>query len=100
MKYKPLSCELYDFIEVICMRHSSVELEAVDGTRIRATALSTKTTASKEEYLQVESPGLIHEVRLDRISAITVYNPGSTGQRQEFIGKESRFSCEIYQDNE
>jgi len=84
MTYQPLDCGLYDFIEMVCMRHNLLDVEMLDGQRIKARALTTKTSASKEEYLQLESPNLLQEVRLDMISAITVMDEGAGYQRKDF----------------
>ena len=93
MKYRALNCELYDFIETICMYHSFLELQTVDGVNIKAIALTTKTTANKEEYLQLESPGFIQEVRLDMISVITLLDGSSNGQRKEFTSRPDNDVC-------
>ncbi|WP_460094079.1 Rho-binding antiterminator [Pseudomonas sp. S2_B03] len=84
MTYQPLDCGLYDFIEMVCMQHYVLDVEMLDGQRVKARALTTKTSATKEEYLQLESPNLLQEVRLDMISAITVLDEGAGYQRKEF----------------
>ncbi|WP_306163351.1 Rho-binding antiterminator [Pseudomonas sp. B14-6] len=91
MKYQPLDCSLYDFIEIVCMRNYELKVELLDGECLKARALTTKISTSKEEYLQLESPGRIQEVRLDMILAITILEENSGYLRKEFTNN----SCTI-----
>lgn len=69
--YQPMNCDLYDYLEVACMRGYRLDIELRDGTRLEAKALDTRTSADKEEFLRVETPNGQQEIRLDQLLAIT-----------------------------
>ncbi|MHC8324569.1 Rho-binding antiterminator [Pseudomonas sp. LB1P83] len=73
------------------MRNYELKVELLDGECLKARALTTKISTSKEEYLQLESPGRIQEVRLDMILAITILEENSGYLRKEFTNN----SCTI-----
>ena len=42
-KYQPMSCDLYDYLEIACMRGYRLDIELKDGARLVAKALTTRT---------------------------------------------------------
>lgn len=54
-KYHPIDCDLHDYLEIACMYHYCLRIELTDGTYLDAKALTTCTTADKEEFLLVEN---------------------------------------------
>ncbi|MGJ7513181.1 Rho-binding antiterminator [Pseudomonas baetica] len=69
--YQPMNCDLYDYLEIACMRGYRLEVELKDGARLFAKALTTRTASSKEEFLLLETADGEQEVRLDQLQAIT-----------------------------
>lgn len=76
--YQPLSCDLYDYIEIACLHHYQLHIELAGGARLDARAVTTLTTADKEEYLLVQNEGGQERLRLDRITAITPLTEGAS----------------------
>ncbi|MEO4047875.1 Rho-binding antiterminator [Pseudomonas sp. CAU 1711] len=76
--YRPLSCDLYDYLEIACMHRYRLRIELVGDGELLAQALTTETTAGKEEFFLVESAEGVQRLRLDRLLAITPLNPGAS----------------------
>ncbi|MDP9939965.1 Rho-binding antiterminator [Ectopseudomonas alcaliphila] len=77
-EYQPLACALYDYLEIACMHCYQLDIELVDGSRLQGQALTTETTASKEEFLLVRTPDGEQRLRMDRLLAITPQNAGAS----------------------
>ena len=75
--YQPLACDLYDYVEIACLYRYQLTIELVDGTSLQGQALTTETTASKEEFLLLRSPDGEVRLRLDRLLAITPLDAGA-----------------------
>ena len=69
--YQPLSCDMHDYLEIACMYGYHLQVEGIDGCSYAARALTTRTAASKEEFLVLRGDSGQFEVRLDRLLAIT-----------------------------
>lgn len=69
--YQPLNCDLHDYLEIACLRGYQLDIELIDGERLIARAVTTRTSADKEEFLAVELAGAQREIRLDHLLAIT-----------------------------
>jgi Rho-binding antiterminator len=69
--YQPLNCDLHDYLEIACMYHYRLNIEINDGEGFVATALTTRTTSSKEEFLVLQNGDHQFEIRLDKLRAIT-----------------------------
>ena len=69
--YQPLACDLYDYLEIACMHCYQLDIELVDGSRLQGQALTTETTASKEEFLLLRTTAGEQRLRMDRLLAIT-----------------------------
>jgi Rho-binding antiterminator len=76
--YQPLACDLYDYLEIACLHRYRLEVELLDGTRLQGEALTTETTASKEEFLLLRCADGERRLRLDRLLAITPQNDGAS----------------------
>src|SRR5690606_36200971 len=73
--YRPLDCDLHDYLEIACLKRYRLNMVLTDGAEYLAKALTTKTGANKEEFLVVEtsseeSGAKRCEIRLDRIRRI------------------------------
>lgn len=76
--YQPLACDLYDYLEIACLYRYRLEIELLDGTRLQGQALTTETTASKEEFLLLHYADGERRLRLDRLLAITPQDAGAS----------------------
>ena len=70
-RYQPLNCDLHDYLEIACLRGYQLDIELVDGQRLMARAVTTRTSSDKEEFLVIEQQGAQQEIRLDQLLAIT-----------------------------
>lgn len=75
--YLPLSCELYDYIELACLHRYQLLIELEDGRQLEARAMDTETDRNKEEFLLVHSEAGRERLRLDQIAAITPLTEGA-----------------------
>ncbi|HHK4510965.1 TPA: Rho-binding antiterminator [Pseudomonas aeruginosa] len=74
--YRPIACDLHDYLEIACLYRYRLLLELEDGVRFEAEARTTHTRAvrpggGKEEYLEVAVEGATLLLRLDRLLAIS-----------------------------
>lgn len=69
--YKPLHCDLHDYLEIACLCGYTLDIELTDGQRLTARAITTRTSSSQEEFLEVETTQGRQEIRLDQLLAIT-----------------------------
>ncbi|MCQ4346906.1 Rho-binding antiterminator [Pseudomonas stutzeri] len=74
--YRPLACDLHDYLEIACLYGYRLRIELTDGDWLTGVALDTRTLSGKEELL-VRSAGREHALRLDRLRAITALTPGA-----------------------
>jgi len=76
MAYTPIQCQLYDYIEIACLRHYKLSIKLLDGGEILGRAETTKIE-DKQEFLLVSvdvETNLNQEelqIRLDKIKSIT-----------------------------
>lgn len=82
--YRPLACDLHDYLEIACLYGYRLRIELDDGSWLTARALDTRTLANKEEMLLVETAGAQRQLRLDRLRAVTALTPGARFGRIEF----------------
>ncbi|VEE16291.1 Rho-binding antiterminator [Ectopseudomonas mendocina] len=85
--YQPLACDLYDYLEIACMHRYQLDIELVDGSHLHGQALTTETTASKEEFLLVRTADSEQRLRMDRLLAITPQDAGASFGRVLLSGK-------------
>ncbi|MDH0893888.1 MULTISPECIES: Rho-binding antiterminator [unclassified Pseudomonas] len=81
--YRPLDCDLYDYLELACLHGYRLQIELVEGASFVARALDTRTAPSKEEFLLLQTEDGQREVRLDQLRAITPLDPGARFGRVE-----------------
>ena len=80
MTYTPIQCQLYDYIEIACLRHYTLSIKLLDGSEIEGRAETTKIQ-DKQEFLIIKvaaDQGQKEEkkeenmpIRLDKIKSIT-----------------------------
>ncbi|WLG96795.1 Rho-binding antiterminator [Pseudomonas sp. FP198] len=69
--YKPLHCDLHDYVEIACLCGYMLDIELIDRQHLTARAITTRTASTREEFLEVETADGCQEIRLDRLLAIT-----------------------------
>ncbi|CAM2827593.1 MULTISPECIES: Rho-binding antiterminator [Pseudomonas] len=84
--YQPLHCDLHDYLEIACLYRYRLLIETVDGRTFAARALTTRTAASKEEFLVLHRDDEPVELRLDQLLAITALEPHASFGRIELAG--------------
>jgi Rho-binding antiterminator len=75
---KPIACELYDYIEIACMRGYEVRIVLDDYSEITGKARTTKTSAKKVEYLVVDVNDLAVDVPTHKIASMTALTAGAS----------------------
>ena len=72
-----ISCNEYDYIEIVCMHRYPIKITLKTGEVIECTALDTQRNEAREECMKVNVDGTQTNVVLDSISklAITIENP-------------------------
>ncbi|MET1080711.1 MAG: Rho-binding antiterminator [Pseudomonas sp.] len=84
--YRPLDCDLHDYLEIACLYGYRLQVEWLDGPSFDARALTTRTSAQQEEFLCLQGAQGERAIRLDRLRAITPLDPGSRFGRIELAG--------------
>lgn len=69
--YKPLHCDLHDYLEIACLYGYTLNIELTHGQHVTARAITTRTASTREEFLEVDTEGGRQEIRLDHLLAIT-----------------------------
>lgn len=69
--YQPLNCDLHDYLEIACLYGYTLDIELIDGQRLTARAITTRTASTREEFLDVDTAEGRREIRLDQLLAIT-----------------------------
>ena len=69
--YKPLHCDLHDYLEIACLCGYTLDIELTNGQRLTARAITTRTASTREEFLEVETTDGRLEIRLDQLLAVT-----------------------------
>lgn len=85
-RYQPLNCDLHDYLEIACLRGYQLDIELVDGQRLMARAVTTRTSSDKEEFLLIEQQGAQQEIRLDQLLAITPQDANAEFDRVVLAG--------------
>jgi len=74
--YTPIQCQLYDYVEIACMRHYRLDIELISGEIITGKALTTRIK-DKQEFIVVttdmdsEENNKEQEIRLDLVKSLT-----------------------------
>ncbi len=68
--YSPIQCQIYDYIEIACMRHYLLDIELTSGETITGKAMTTKIE-NKQEFMVIETKNSEkQEIRLDLVNSI------------------------------
>jgi Rho-binding antiterminator len=80
----PIKCELYDYVEIACMRGYEVRIVLDDDSEIIGKAITTKTSAEKIEFLIVDVNNLAVDVPTHEIASMTVLTAGASFSKIDF----------------
>ncbi|MNZ96910.1 Rho-binding antiterminator [compost metagenome] len=87
--YRPLHCDLHDYVEIACLYRYWLRIELRDGLTFEAEAFTTHTRRTTEgaleEYLEVRAEGASRELRLDHLYALTPLMAGALFGRVELL---------------
>lgn len=83
--YQPMNCDLHDYLEIACLRGYRLDIELIDGARLIAKALTTRTSSDKEEFLGLETADGPKEIRLDQLLAVTPLDENAQFGRVVFV---------------
>ena len=68
--YSPIQCQLYDYIEIACMRHYQLDIELTSRETITGKAITTKIK-DRQEFIVIETENnKKQEIRLDLVKSI------------------------------
>ena len=83
---QPISCELFDYIEIACMFSYEVTLTLDNGEQVTGTPVSTRTSKDKIEYLIFVPQGSRdkQEIETARMTTMTVLTPGARFNQVNF----------------
>lgn len=81
---EPIACELYDYIEIACMRHYDLRLTLKDGSEQAGQAITTRTGPDKIEYLVIQADGNSVDVPMHTLARLTVLNENAMFQDVDF----------------
>lgn len=79
--YRPIDCDRHDYLEIACTYGYRLLIELTDGSRFEANAVTTRTAASKEEFLLLRESSGPAEVRLDALLAMTPLDAAARFER-------------------
>lgn len=82
--HKPLSCGLYDYIEIFCLYHYKIDILNINDEHIIAIAKDVKEIQSRE-CLILDGNEIIAYVALDEIKRISVLTPNAKYDTVDFI---------------
>lgn len=71
-----ISCELHDFIEVVCMYNYRLKLILKDGQIIEGKAIDIVNTPERREYLVIDGDTR-QQIDLTRLSKMEVLTPNA-----------------------
>ena len=68
--YTPIQCQIYDYIEIACMRHYRLNIELNSSGIIKGQAITTRVR-NKQEFIVIKNKDAgEQEIRLDLVKSI------------------------------
>ncbi len=80
----PVSCSLYDYIEVACLHRYDVKLILANGDEQIGRATSTRAGPDKVEYFGIHVDGDLVEVPMHEIACMETITPTASFKRVDF----------------
>ena len=84
MTNKLISCELHDYIEVVCLYHYLVRLTLKDQSIIEGKARDIVTSPDKKEFLLLEMDDGSQQIELTTLRKMEVLSPNPQFQKVDF----------------
>ena len=82
--YKPIDCNLYDYVEIACLYQYEVQVTTIDGQTLVGTAVDTRSDPDQNEFLVMRSPGRELLIRLDAVTTFTALTEGARFEEVRF----------------
>lgn len=83
-KQTPISCDLYDYIEIACLHHYDVTVSLDDGRMITGRATTTRAGTDKVEYFVISVDGELTEVPMHLLSRLETNTPAASFTHVDF----------------
>lgn len=76
MSQDTISCELHDYVEVVCMYGYQLKLTLKDGRIVKGKAVDIMSSPEKREYLMINN-GTQQQVDLTELAKMEVLTPNT-----------------------
>lgn len=76
MNKSVISCNLHDYVEIVCLYRYQVKLTLRDLQTIEGTAVDIRNNADKSEYLLVDT-GHMQQIELNQLKKLQVLTPNA-----------------------
>ena len=76
MSQDTISCELHDYVEVVCMYGYQLKLTLKDGRIVEGKAVDIMNSPEKREYLMIDN-GTRQQVDLTELAKMEVLTPNA-----------------------
>lgn len=89
-KQTPISCELYDYIEIACMHRYDVTVLLDDGRMIAGRATNTRVGNDKVENFIMTVDGKLTEVPMHQLIRMETNTPAASFKQVDFQAEETQ----------
>ena len=83
MSQDTISCELHDYVEVVCMYGYQLKLTLKDGQIVEGKAIDITNSPEKREYLMIDS-GTQQQIDLTELAKMEVLTPNARFSQVNF----------------
>lgn len=80
----PISCELYDYVELACLYRHDVRVQTTDGQALTGTALDARSDGLGNEFLVLRAPDRTLLVRLNAVTTMETLTDGARAGEVRF----------------
>jgi len=85
--YEPISCDLFDYIEMACVFQYTLQLTHRDGSTTMGNARNTRVVKGEGEFLQLSINEKLTDIRLDSLASIEPQDSGARFGRISFASR-------------
>jgi len=79
-----ISCELHDYIEVVCLYRYQIRLTLKDHSTVEGKARDITTTPDKKEFLLLETDSGSQQIELTTLRKLEVLSPNPQFREVDF----------------
>ena len=80
----PVSCELYDYVELACLYQHDVRIRTTDGQTLSGTAVDARADGLGNEFLVLRAPDRTLLVRLNAVTTMETLTDGARAGEVRF----------------